>query len=499
MKKDISLYLSCIALSIYFLLFAGILTSVIFNNVIFQYRVSICLIMLAVLALFLAVFLFVYNKFASDIIKHRYKLLAIISIFIFAIQMVISCNMEQNFMYDHDKTFNAAVVWVTQGNSEDFQLYSNYLHHTPHQMGIFLVQQLLFKISTVFGFTNYFMVACIAGHILFMIMNVTAFKYLDEFISSHAAVFYLLIAIIYVPLYFQSSISYTDSWTAWAAPCTLLYVSRAVNADSKKGMFINGIMAGVLTGVAIQIKSTTVFVLIAMIINIIVKGVKKNHLQAMAVVMCCLLITGSCFEKWNYATVLEEYRDGEAMPITNWIMMGLQGDGSYSGYDEWEITCSVPPDERMDLNIKVIKERLSEMGPSGYIKLLYKKTCRSFGSGNADLRYSFKYEEDSNPSTLLYHMVFENGRFYGIINNLSHGVYLMLNLLGITGAAIILFKYRKEAYNFVPYVALIGFWIFMMLWESNHRQLINQWSLYFITAATGLYYIWRLWKDRKSI
>ena len=31
----------------------------------------------------------------------------------------------------------------------------------------------------------------------------------------------------------------------------------------------------------------------------------------------------------------------------------------------------------------------------------------------------------------------------------------------------------------------------MMLWESNHRQLINQWSLFFITGAIGLYLLYK--------
>ena len=93
-------------------------------------------ILLGALAVGLAVFLLVYKKINPVLIKHRYKLLAVFCIFMFAVQLAVSLNMVPNVMYDHDKTLNAAIVWTLEGNSERFQLYNNYLHHYPHQMGI---------------------------------------------------------------------------------------------------------------------------------------------------------------------------------------------------------------------------------------------------------------------------------------------------------------------------------------------------------------------------
>ena len=491
MKKDISSFLSTAATGLYALLFGGITLAITFKNVIFTYRLSVQFILLGALAAGLAVFLLIYRKINPVLIKHRYKLLAVFCLFMFGVQLLVSLNMVPNVMYDHDKTLNAAIVWALEGNSERFQLYNNYLHHYPHQMGIFLLQQTVFKAVTAFGITNYFLVACVVGHLLFMVMNIAAFKYLDENISSHSAVFYLLLGAIYIPMYFQSSVSYTDTWSAWAIPCLLLFGTRAFRAETKGKTIGYSLLTGLLAGTVMQIKMTGVFVLLAMAIMLFVKGINQKQLSALALVLCAILVTNTAFNRWSYATVLEEYRDGESMPKTHWIMMGLQGDGSYSGYDEWEITCAVPPEDRVARNIEVIKERLSEMGLGGYIKLLYTKTCRTFGSGNADLRYSFKYEEDYNPTTLLYNFVFENGSLYTINNNLSHAVYLLLNILGVAGAVIMLFK-KADIKDFSPYLALSGFWLFMMLWESSHRQLINQWALYFITAAIGLYEIYRL-------
>ena len=80
---------------------------------------------------------------------------------------------------------------------------------------------------------------------------------------------------------------------------------------------------------------------------------------------------------------------------------------------------------------------------------------------------------------------------YTVSNNLSQAVYLLLNILGVAGAVCLLCKKDRRT-DVSPHLALLGFWVFMMLWESNHRQLINQWSLYFIVAALGMYELWRL-------
>ncbi len=492
MKKNLSLFMSFCAMGLYCLLFGGIFLAITFKNVIFTYRLSFQLVLLSGLVIAFGIFMAVYKKIDHILIQHRYKILAVVCLFMLAVQTVISLNMVPTVLYDHEKTLNAAIIYTLQGNSADFQLYNNYLHHYPHQMGIFLLQHSLFNVVPRLGIENFFMTACITGHLLFTAMIVTGFKYLDENFSSHAAIFYLLLAAVYLPIYFQSSISYTDTWSAWAPACLLLYGTRALKTEDNKKRIFYSALTGLLAGIAMQIKTTALIVLVALAIQRIVKGVKKKDLCVAVILLAVIMVTNTAFDKWSYSTVLEEYRDGESMPLTHWVMMGLQGDGSYSGYDEWEITCSVPPEERVALNMKVIKERLEEMGPTGYLKLLYTKTCRTFGSGNADLRYSFLYAENIQPEGILYNLVLENGSLYSLSNNISHAVYLFINLVAVIGCGIMLIKKHKDIFRFAPQISLIGFWIFMMLWESNHRQLINQWSLFLMVGAIGIGHIYNL-------
>ncbi len=489
MSKKISLALSAAGLTIYISLFSLIFVVITFCNQ-YQYNLQVQFCILTLLCIgFLFIFK-IYNKTKMFITKYRYIILALFCLFVLTAQIIINSQMVPSVMYDHEKIFNGAIVWATQGNVPEFEIYCNYLHHYPHQVGLFLIQQLIFKIAAKAGFSNFFLVAGFCGHILFMITIVASFIYLDENFGSTQAIFFLSLLGLYIPIYFQSSVSYTDTWSVWAIPCILLLFSRSFKSNKVSSMIVYAIFTGIVCGIAIQIKATSIIILIALIIQLLVTKFNKKHVVALFFLLSSILCVNTVFDNWAYSTVMDESRAGEAMPTTHWIMMGLQGDGSYNSHDEWYITGSVPSDQRVEKNIEVIKQRLEEMGPSGYIKLLYRKTRRTFGSANAEMYYTYLYDNTGIPINTVYELVYQDGKYYNITDNLCQSIYLLSFIFAIVGSALILIKRHNDIYNFAPHVGLIGFWIFMMLWESNHRQLINQWSLFFITAAIGMYHIY---------
>jgi len=311
--------------------------------------------------------------------------------------------------------------------------------------------------------------------------------YLDENISGHRALFFLIIICMFSPLYFQSSISYTDTWSVWSIPCLLLFISRGIKEKKMVAKVIYALISAILMAVATQIKATVAIVVIALFIQSIIHDFNIKNIAFYAVLLFCFVTCYSLFTQWTYSTVRDKNRDIEAMPLTHWVMMGLQGDGAYSGEDEHRITLSVPPEQRVEKNMEVIEQRLTDMGFGGYLQLLYRKTCRTFGSGNAEVYYTFKYDEEFvTPFNLVYETTLEEGKYFPVFNYSSQIVYLLSIIFGIIGAVLAVIK-KQGLDKFAPHIALIGFWMFMMIWESNHRQLINQWSLFFIVCAIGMY------------
>ncbi len=456
------------------------------KNLSFNYNPAVQIILMACWAFLTAAVIFVFSKRPEKLIENRKRILIVFLILIFAIQFVVSLFNMNSPLYDHEKVFNGAVIYSRQGNSEDFQLYNNYLHHYTNNVGEFMLLQALFKIVRLFGVADYYFVSMVVGHILFTIMIAAAFYYTDQVFGSKTALVFLFITPCYIPVYFQSCVSYTDTYSVWAVPCILLFMHRALECADKKKSILYRVLAGVCLGLGMQIKATVAIIFIALFTESIFKGKFKKSLPKFLIAIIVFLGVNTAFHRWEYGTVMEESRADEAMPVTHFLMMGLQKDGSYSWIDEWEITCSVGGKaNRIELNKQEIANRLKEMGFGGYLKLLYRKTCRTFGSGNRDMRYSYLYAEPSEPVNTVYKLVLENGPYYGIYNNFSNSFYLFMIVTGVAGA-IVKLKEKKFNTTLAPYLGLVGFWLFMMLWESNHRQLINQWSLFFIVSAVGI-------------
>ena len=497
MQNKFKVFLSKSAFAIFCALYGFVAVSIIFNNVSFDFNIPVIMVAMGCFAAAAAVACMVLRRYEDFFIKHRYKFLAVVCVAIFAVQFVVSKQMAQTVLYDYEKVLNGAMIWATKGDVAEFDIYRQYLRHYPHQLGIFLIQQFIFKLSLAIGFNDLFIAACVAGQIMMCIMTVTSFMYLDENYSGHRALFYLLLTAMYFPVYFQSNVAYTDTYSIWGIPCILLFASRALKAEKATPRIIYSVLAGALTATAIQVKTTAAIVVVALVIQAVVKGCGKKDMAVFAVMLAGLVAVNGMFGLWEN-TVIDEEDIKESTPVTHWIMMGLQGDGTYSAYDEWSITFAVPAEERVARNLEVIKERLEKMGPDGYMQLLYRKTCRTFGSGDAELYYTYLYSENATPTNTVYEIVYHDGRFFPVFRIGAQAVYLLTIVLGVLGGALMLTKKDDSVSEFVPHISLIGFWMFMMLWESNHRQLINQWSLFFMVAAIGLYNIWQVLPGRKG-
>lgn len=473
---------------LYGCLFFSIFFCVLFFNKIFNYQPLLQLILLAAWGSLFWSALVLIRRFTPWLTAHLNLVLAAVLVFIFAVQFTISLFTVPNPMYDHGKVFYGAVAFAEGADTEQFATYSEYLHHYTNNVGLFLVLQLLFSCMRAVGITNYYLAACLVGHLLFSLMLAACFFYLKGLAGERPALLFLPLAALFPPLYFQSTISYTDTYSIWAAPCALLCAQRAGRAGTLPKKLLLGALAGFCFGLGAQLKATVLICAVALFIQLLLTVRLRRSLAVLAAGLALFCCVRYGFDLWAHRLVLDRDRAGEAMPVTHWLMMGLQGDGSYNWMDEWRITGTVSGTQaRVEKNLQVIRQRLEEMGPLGYCRLLYTKTCRSFGSGTADMSYNYQYMNQSIPVNWLYELVLENGRCYFLYNNLAHSSYLALCLLGTMGALLVLLRRSSLRGSFVLPLSLTGFWLFMMLWESNHRQLINQWPFYLMLAALGLF------------
>lgn len=213
----------------------------------------------------------------------------------------------------------------------------------------------------------------------------------------------------------------------------------------------------------------------------------RRTLAALAVLGCGFaLVHGAAGLVYaRSGVVTPELRQTAEMPTSFWVMMGLgEPDGAYSVEDEREIMYRQTKEERQAYAAGVIRARLEEKGTAGLPAFLMRKTARTFGRRQRR-NLLFALTRAAAAGHAVYSYILEDGPHFGLFNNAAQCVYLSFYILGIAGA---LASVRRKGAPAVcaPWAALAGFYLFMLLWESNHRQLVNQWPLYWAAAAAGL-------------
>ena len=463
-------------------IYARVLFMCFFSNTSFSYRpgleaagMGLCLAAQVVLSVFLA------GK-SQD--RSTTALLALTVLLVCLVNLYSLAHLRPADINDLGTVCGAAAEYAANGRSRTFiSKYEWYFRHYHNNTGLFFLLAGLAKLGLSAGAgRDPFYLFAFAGTLLTALGIVLGYRYCAEKYSRAGAVSFLVLCLSFLPVYFIGCVPYTDTFTIWV-PVRIIYISHRISvSEGKVAKLVLRAILGLTAAFGIIIKANSVIALVAVGISALFSD--RNGLigRTLAAVLTAALVLMS-FSHLKYSVFDRASYDREGMPLTHWIMMGLQGDGSYSPYDEWEITTGGTHAEKVARNVEEIKGRLSRMGPEGYLELLKRKTSRSFGCGSGEIERSVLYSGFEEPDNVVYEVITTRGRFFSVYNNLSQGAYLAFLALAVLGA---LTGIRNRDVSGVPYLTMAGFWMFMMLWESNHRQLVNHWFILMICRAAGL-------------
>ena len=219
-----------------------------------------------------------------------------------------------------------------------------------------------------------------------------------------------------------------------------------------------------------------------------------------------ILVIGTVFSGVNhvvYSEILDEKRAEEQnTPYLHWIMMGAQGNGSYSVTD-YEFTRSYSDKKELQKALlDEISTRYKDMGISGVLNLWRVKSVKCFGDGS--LALSDFFDDQPQKSTKLHEWIVYSGQNFSKYHLFCNGVFFLFLLLMFLGA---LESFSKEnavsADMRVLWLTFFGVWLFLMLWETSARYYTNHLSSVLVAAIygfrcldTALKRFWDGWKKR---
>ncbi len=481
-------------------LFLALSIQMVFFNRVFGYGIVLQVVLVAGLAALLVCVLYVLQKNNAEewLIRQRYRLLLCCVVFLFVVQSVVSYQTYQLLDHDIGKVFNGAVLYVNEPQHPDYYQYENYINHWSNNAGIFVLFVGLVRVLNFFGMDAYYQAAALVGQLFFSGALVFTFLYLQKAYSALAAVFSLFCWLSFPVVYLQASSFYTDTYSLMFVPLSMYLLWHARKPQSVAKRLLFSFLAGLSLFCGMQIKATVLFVALAMLIEVLMKRERLSHLFCItACVVCVMLVLNTVANVVKHNIVLDEDKlEATDTPAIFWVMMGLSSEsGEFNADDEDAVRPFTTQTEKQAYCLQVIETRLEEKGVLGTLDFMVTKASRTFGSGDADIDYMLS-RGPLYPNRFVYQLILPSGQYYAIFNNVNQAVYVFLNVLMAVGA---FFSLREKKHGlYAVYIALCGFFVFMLLWESNHRQLVNQWPLYFMGAAVGAQQVYQFLKNNQN-
>ena len=335
------------------------------------------------------------------------------------------------------------------------------------------------------------LLSCLTGGLLFSVLRRqmgTVYGYLGW-----------LVFVAHVALSPWIFILYSDSFVL-IVPLLILWMYQRAQEAKHPWLWWLGIGAAAYLG--FKIKPQVILVPVALVVVEVLEWIRqkgrkpllalgKRLVAALAAMAVCLGLYVGLIEP----AFLYELDPDQEIGFTHFIMMGLnsESNGTYSGEDVELSEAARDQEERKRENLRVIGERLEQMGVGGLARHLACKTLVNYGDGS----YAWMQEggffletyEDKHSTPAMIFKNFYYGNDKEVFVTLENGIWLVL-LLGCVGVAFFFLRRAQTSPVLLAAVtSLIGLTLFELLFEARARYLFIYSPFYILVGLLG----WREW------
>lgn len=401
------------------------------------------------------------------------KKLLFIGILCFAalalLQVESAFMLAQNPAWDMGGVYTSALEWVTENK---IVTHMNYFDRFPNNAGLFVIEAVFFRLLNLFGAAPSLFLASLLNllftdlGILFMVL------FVRKCWGNSRALFYLFISMCFLPYILYIPVIYTDTFSLPFVTLPLLLFAYSQKQDRKIFSTLMLIPISLILSFGAKVKGNVIILFIAFFVYMLCKYPLKQWLTAILTFIVPFFLFSSLFDTAVLNDgIVTQYSDIYKYPASSWIYMGLKSPGGYNGEDSTYIHSFPNYQSKQDAANYGIKQRLSEYGISGFAGHIFKKAKYTFGEGTyfAGVKLG---KDPVNPDNGWYsHFSYDgtkNSLYYDFSNAMQAAVLLLL----IAGLVMGLFKKSFDMSSLL-YMAFFGLSIFLMIWETRSRYLIN--------------------------
>lgn len=299
-----------------------------------------------------------------------------------------------------------------------------------------------------------------------------------------AGLLYVSLCVLTLPLLSYTAVYYTDTLTLpFPIGAYLLWLyakERFTQGKTRQAMaFCAG--TAVVAALGMMLKISAGFILIAIAIDALVTLSGRRLLQACAMLACMfVLVYFPLGTLCRSSDLLLPENPEMHIPKLHWVMMGMNGNGGYCN-DDYQMTLSVPAEQRDAFVKQEILRRGKAYGLSGMIEHLREKLTFTWADGTY---YSaIKLNWDQRSASSLDQFFDYRGAKFEYVAIICQGM-LLLNLVCAVITGMRLLQKNSSALPLLPCaIAVFGLFLFLCLWETRSRYLLNYVPIFLVMTV----------------
>lgn len=371
----------------------------------------------------------------------------------------------------------------------------SYLSYYPHQIGLSVFLGILIKGLQMVGYHYDYYHAIKIVYVLLNCLTYVCFYFAIKEIWSATRVrtVYTLLSIFNLPFILYSSFIYGEIPSLTVIAAGSLFLIRFLK--EKGPAFVNLILSVVFFTLSVYLRKNSVIFLIAVAIVVVLHFLKTKRWELLLYIALMFTLALSVIPlTLKYYENVSGRDINSGVTMYSYFAMGMQdserGPGWYNGYnfDLYHDT-DMNTEECNRISHEYIKERTEyfKNNPSECMKF-YKNKFLSQWTDSTLASCQATYSTFSQRSAFV--ESFYTGKINNIFNKLCdnfQNVVMVGAIIWAVHAFIVLLKQKKadKTYEYLWLIAVIGGFLFHMIWEANSRYIFTYAMLIIPYAAAG--------------
>lgn len=414
-------------------------------------------------------FKFIYKKLAK-LSDKKIKIIAIIlSILFFVGLLLVGIFLPISSVTD----LSHIIEYVNRMISENsLTITGPYFSKYTNQIPLLIFVYGFTKIGSIFGCTNVLLMGTIFNALFMVLTGYFIYLIGKELKGPKAGLLALIFMMINPIFYLYSSYFYTDTLCMPFAVIGLYLSIKCIRANNTRNKIMLGILSGFIFLIGLKVRIVVAILLIASLGYILINKQVTNKIKIYLALFLGLIIGFFGFKVVENSFEID-LDENASFPITHWIMMGLNEEytGGYNSPDHDLTFNEETKEDKEEANIKVIKERMSELGPIGLIRLEGMKIARTWSSGNYGISAKLNNTADG---TGIYEYLGGYGNTNIFLKYTLQILKTYISFMILLGAYQI-FRKKEIEYNYdaIIYIGLFGAILFYIIWEAAQRYSLS--------------------------